>query len=79
MGKRRSIPDVRERFGYAVRQRRDELGLTQEDLAEKAKIHRTYLSDIERGARNVSLINIENLAAALNMPMADLFREVERT
>ena len=79
MGKRRSIADVRERFGYAVRQRRDELELTQEDLAEKAKIHRTYLSDIERGARNVSLINIENLAVALDVSMAELFRRVEET
>jgi transcriptional regulator with XRE-family HTH domain len=35
------------------------LGLTQEDLADKAAIHRTYLSDIERGTRNLGLINIE--------------------
>ena len=53
--------------------------LTQEDLAEKAKIHRTYLSDIERGARNVSLINIENLAVALDVSMAELFRIVDES
>jgi ribosome-binding protein aMBF1 (putative translation factor) len=50
MGKKRLTPDIRERFGDAVRHRREELGLTQEDLAEKARIHRTYLSDIEKGA-----------------------------
>jgi predicted transcriptional regulator len=58
-------PDIRERFGDAVRLRREELALTQEDLAGQASIHRTYLSDIERGSRNVSLINIEKLASAL--------------
>jgi transcriptional regulator with XRE-family HTH domain len=79
MGKRRSKPDVRERFGYAVKLRREELGMTQEDLAEKAGIHRTYLSDVERGTRNLSLVNIERLAEALVMSMSELLEAVERT
>ena len=70
--------DIRDRFGFAVKLRREELELTQEDLAHKAGIHRTYLSDIERGSRNVSLINIERLAAALSVSLAELFRRVER-
>jgi transcriptional regulator with XRE-family HTH domain len=70
-------PDIRERFGFAVKTRREELNLTQEDLADKAGIHRTYLSDVERGSRNLSFINIERLAAALSMSLADLFRLVE--
>lgn len=78
MGKRRAKPDVRERFGYAVKVRREELGLTQEDLADRAGIHRTYLSDVERGTRNLSLVNIERLAAALSMKMSELFAAVER-
>ncbi len=78
MGKRRTRPDVRERFGFAVKLRREELGLTQEDLAEKAGIHRTYLSDVERGTRNLSLLNIERLAGALAVSMAELFAAVER-
>ena len=77
--KKRSTPDIRERFGFAVRVRREELGLTQEDLADRARIHRTYLSDIERGTRNVSLINIERVAAALSLPISELFRLVERS
>jgi transcriptional regulator with XRE-family HTH domain len=77
MGKRRVRPDVRERFGDAVRTRREELGMTQEDLAEKAGIHRTYLSDVERGTRNLSLVNIERLAAALSISMSKLFESVE--
>ena len=78
MGKKKSPPDIRERFGDAVRVRREELGLTQEDLAEKAKIHRTYLSDVERGTRNLSLLNIEKLAAALSLTVSELFQRVER-
>lgn len=79
MGKqRRAKPDVRERFGYAVKVRREELGLTQEDLAEKAGIHRTYLSDVERGTRNLSLLNIEKLAAALALRMSKLFELIEK-
>jgi transcriptional regulator with XRE-family HTH domain len=70
--------DVRERFGFALKARREELGLTQEDLAEIAGIHRTYLSDIERGSRNVSLINIERIAGALSLSLPELFRRVER-
>jgi transcriptional regulator with XRE-family HTH domain len=76
--KKKGKADIRERFGFAVKTRREELGLIQEDLAEKAGIHRTYLSDIERGGRNVSLINIERLAEALALSIAELFRMVER-
>ncbi len=76
--KKRGKPDIRERFGFAVRVRREELGLTQEDLADKAGIHRTYVSDIERGSRNVSIINIERLALALELRLSELFRLVER-
>ena len=76
---KRAKPDIRERFGFAVKTRREELNLTQEDLADKASIHRTYLSDVERGSRNLSLINIERLAAALSLPMSELFRLVERS
>jgi transcriptional regulator with XRE-family HTH domain len=79
MAKRRATLDIRERFGYAVKVRRDEMRLTQEALAHKAAIHRTYLSDIERGTRNVSLINIELLAAALEIPISELFKLVEGT
>ena len=53
--------------------------MTQEDLAHKAGIHRTYLSDIERGGRNPSLINIERLAEAMALSLADLFRIVDRS
>ena len=77
MGKKKGRADIRERFGFAVKARREALGLTQEDLAEKARIHRTYLSDVERGGRNLSLVNIERLAA-LGTSMTESFAAVER-
>jgi transcriptional regulator with XRE-family HTH domain len=77
MKKRRGKPDIRERFGHAVKMLREERELTQEDLADRTGIHRTYLSDIERGARNVSLVNIERLALALELSMERLFQRVD--
>jgi transcriptional regulator with XRE-family HTH domain len=78
MGRKRIKPDIRERFGFAVKTRREQLGLTQEQLAGQARLHRTYLSDIERGGRNLSLVNIERLADALSLPLSQLFRLVEQ-
>ncbi|HEY1066739.1 MAG TPA: helix-turn-helix transcriptional regulator [Pirellulales bacterium] len=77
MKKRKGAPNICERFGLAVRARRDELGWNQEELAEKADIHRTYLSDVERGSRNLSLVNIEKLAGALGLSLTELFRLVD--
>ncbi len=65
--------DVLRAFARAVRARRDELGISQEELAHRAGLHRTYISDLERGARNIALTNIVRLAAALDLPVADLF------
>ena len=78
MGKKKARADIRERFGFAVKARREALGLTQEDLADKARIHRTYLSDVERGTRNLSLVNIERLAGALQMKLSELFVATEQ-
>jgi transcriptional regulator with XRE-family HTH domain len=75
--KKRGKANICERFGFAVKSRREELSLTQEDLAELAGIHRTYLSDVERGTRNLSLINVERLAIALKWTLSELFERVE--
>ena len=63
---------VQVRFGTRLRSIRQERGISQEKLAELADLHRTYVSSIERGERNVSLVNIERLAAALGVTMAEL-------
>jgi transcriptional regulator with XRE-family HTH domain len=70
--------DVLVRFGQTVRSKRIALDLTQEVLAEKAELHRTYIADIERGTRNVSLQNIEKLALALGCSLETLFADIEK-
>jgi transcriptional regulator with XRE-family HTH domain len=60
------------RFGSLVRDLRQRAGLSQEKLAELAGLHRTYVSGIERGNRNVSLVNIVRLARALGVPVSRL-------
>ena len=67
---------VTERFGQSLRDLRKERGLSQEDLAELCGLDRTYISGIERGLRNVARRNIEALAQALGVSLADLFRDV---
>ena len=65
--------DIRLRFGLAVRNRRLELGISQEELAGRANLHRTYIGDIERGLRNVSLVNIEKIIQALGLSIVEFF------
>jgi transcriptional regulator with XRE-family HTH domain len=60
-----------------VREARLAHGISQERLAELAQVHRTYIGDIERGERNVSLRNIERLADALGLTMATLMASTE--
>lgn len=71
--------DVKKPFGAAVRAWRSRLAISQKQLAGRAGLHRTYICDIERGARNVSLENIEKLACALGIPTANLFSRDPRT
>nr|WP_321298313.1 helix-turn-helix transcriptional regulator [uncultured Sphaerochaeta sp.] len=65
-------------FGKAIKQLRIDKGLSQEILAEKAGIHRTYQSEVERGLRNISLVNIAKLAVALEVSLQTIFTEMER-
>jgi transcriptional regulator with XRE-family HTH domain len=60
-------------LSLAVKQRRNEIRITQKVLAERSGLQRTYIADIERGARNVSLENIEKIAGALQIPISELF------
>ena len=65
-------------FGQAVRRRREKLGLSQEDFADVAEIHRTYVSSIERGKVQVSIGIAHKLAVALKVPLSRLWREIEK-
>ena len=59
--------------GKTIAERRRDLGFSQEDLAEEAGLNRTYVGSVERGERNVSLINLVKIAAALRIPLSQLF------
>ena len=64
-------------FGRAIRNRRRVLGLSQEELAWRGGLNRSYVTDIERGARNPSLSTMAKLAAALQSPLYTLLRDAE--
>ena len=64
---------IKQRFGKAIRRRRRELDLSQEELAERAELHRTYISNIERGELNPSLETMEKLVKALDITVSALF------
>ena len=66
---------IRADFASAVKRSRHRLGFSQEQLAERSNLHRTYISDIERGARNLSLESISKLARALGVSVSYLFSQ----
>ncbi|TAM01104.1 MAG: XRE family transcriptional regulator [Paraburkholderia sp.] len=70
--------DVQQLFGSNVRRIRHAKGLTQEKLAEAADLHPNYISSVERGERNISIGNIERIAKALGVTMAELVAEGAR-
>jgi transcriptional regulator with XRE-family HTH domain len=67
--------DVRKRVGLNVQNRRRALGLSQEDLAHRARMHQTYLSGIEGGKRNPSLLVLARLADALGVDLEEITRK----
>lgn len=69
--------DILMRYGQAVRKIRLEQEISQEELADRCGLHRTYISDIELGKRNLSLENIERIATSLNRSLSEFFKEVE--
>jgi len=70
------MDDIRARFGKAIRQKRHKLGVSQEAFADMCGLDRTYLGGIERGERNVALVNIEKIAKTLRLTIAELFKGV---
>ena len=69
---------VQDTFAYWVKYYRHKLNLSQEELAERANLHRTYIGSIERSERNITLINANKIAEALSMKITDLLQEVKK-
>ncbi len=69
--------DLKTLLGMAIKTQRASLGISQEELAHRAGLHRTYVSDLERGARNPSIESIEKLADALQVSVSNLFEGAE--
>jgi len=64
------------KFGERVREERKKAGLSQEQLAMKAGLHRTYIGMVERAEKNITLENIEKIAKALGLKISDLFKDL---
>jgi transcriptional regulator with XRE-family HTH domain len=73
------MKDLRlQQFGKRVRYIRQKAGLSQEEFAARAGIHRTYIGGVERGERNLGLMNIFRIADALGLPATALFKGIRR-
>ncbi len=68
--------DIRVRFGRALRRIRETQSISQEEAAHRCGLHRTYYSGVERGVRNVSVVNIEKIAKGLGVSLSALFKRV---
>lgn len=66
------MSDIKALLGSKIKKIRKKRNMSQEELAFESNLHRTYISDIERGARNVAIKNIEKIAKALKVPLREL-------
>ncbi|MES2064495.1 MAG: helix-turn-helix transcriptional regulator [Bacteroidota bacterium] len=64
---------IKVKVGQRIKELRNEIGISQEALANKAEIDRTYVTDVENGRRNISIENLEKLVNALQIPFKDFF------
>jgi len=65
---------ILQKFGLRIKELRSAKGITQEDLAELSGLSRQYVGDVERGTRNISLVNIEKIATALEITLSELLK-----
>ena len=77
--KSRGQTKISPSFGTVIRRRRHQLGWSQEEFAEKAGIHRTYVSSIEQGKVNIGLDVAKNIADGLKVPLSKLIKEAEES
>ena len=70
---------IKNECGKALRKFRMAAGLSQEALAELAGIHRNYVGDVERGERNIAIVNLVRLASALKIPLSRIIQEMKKS
>jgi len=70
-----NVMDIRRRVGHNLRVIREAQGLSQEALAFESNLHRTYISGVERGVRNPTVVVLNKIAKALNIPPAELLKD----
>ncbi len=68
--------NIKDKIGNKIRPLRQEKHLSQEAFADMCELNRTYISSIEKGKRNVSIINLEKIANALNINLSTLFNDL---
>ena len=68
--------EVKQALGLNIRRLREAMGISQEELGYRAGLHRTYIGSIERGERNVALLNLCQIARALQCEPADLLKDI---
>lgn len=69
--------ELRARFGAAIRSRRKELGMSQDELSSRSGLARSYITEVETSNRNISLFNIGRLTRALELTISALFRDYD--
>lgn len=77
MAKATNVSKTRLLFARNIKRQREAMGLSQEALAERANLHRTYVSSVERGERNISIDNIDRIAKALEAKPSDLLGQAD--
>ena len=66
--------DIKIAVGKRVKELRNKMGISQEELADRAQLDRTYITSVECGKRNISIVNIEKLTIALNISLSEFFK-----
>ena len=67
------IMDVRDKIGQRIKHLREHSSMSQKDLAYSADLDRSYIASVENGSRNISIVNIEKIAIALNVTLKEFF------
>ena len=67
---------IRKKLGQRIKEKRLQLGLSQEKFALSINMDRTYFASVEKGQRNISILNIEKIAKGLNISLSELFQEL---